>query len=85
MHPILLAAAALAAAPAPAETSDVEIRAKLIALDTDRDGRWSLTEWLAGERKQRGFQFIDANRDGYLSADEIRSARKKVLAQRATE
>lgn len=82
MH-LTLFAAALTAAAAPA--IDVEIRAKLIAMDTDKDGRWSLDEWLAGGRKQRGFQFMDADRDGYLSAAEIRAARTKVLAARATQ
>ena len=58
------------------------MHARLAALDTDHDGRISRTEWLAGGRKERGFDRMDANRDGYLTMDEIVAAREKMRAMR---
>lgn len=50
-------------------------RAKLMAVDQDRDGRLSAAEWATRPAKmkdpQRGFLRLDTNGDGYLDAAEI--------------
>ncbi len=60
--------------------------ARIIAADTDGDGRVSRAEWTAmtsmatskgGHDRSRQFDAIDANHDGYLDKDEIRLALEK--------
>ena len=63
---VLLAAPAFAqdAAPSAALTA-------LIAADKDKDGRWTKQEWVAAGRREAGFAFIDADRDGYVTRPEL--------------
>lgn len=81
------AIAAAVAAPVFAQTMPVEgdMRAKLMAMDTDHDGKWSRAEWIAGGRKERGFDMMDTNRDGHLTMDEIRAGREKMKAMREAQ
>lgn len=57
-------------------------RARLMRADTDHDGRISLAEWATQRAAHQGhggaqgdparmFRRLDANRDGYLTSDEI--------------
>ncbi len=70
-------------AATPAMTSDaVDQRAKLMAMDTDHDGKWSRAEWLAGGRRERGFDFMDTDKDGYLTPAELKAGMTKLRAMR---
>ncbi|HEV3083201.1 MAG TPA: GDSL-type esterase/lipase family protein [Gemmataceae bacterium] len=51
---------------------DDSISAWLAELDSDGDGRISLQEWKSAGQAPDLFQEIDRNRDGFLSAQEIR-------------
>ncbi|UAK23722.1 EF-hand domain-containing protein [Sphingomonas nostoxanthinifaciens] len=65
------------AGAAPAQTADDAPNAAQQAFDkadTDHDGALSLAEWKAMGRRERGFNFIDANHDGKVTPDEIRAA-----------
>ncbi len=53
-------------------------RDRSAAADTDRDGRISRAEMNASPI--RGFERIDANRDGVASADEIQAVRSRMNA-----
>ena len=67
----------------PAMSGDAfDQRAKLMALDTDHDGKWSKAEWLAGGRKERGFTFMDADHDGFLTPDELKTGIAKLKEMR---
>ena len=79
---VVLGVPALAQTAAPAEAAGGDMRAKLLGMDTDHDGKWSRAEWLAGGRKARGFDMIDADHDGFLTIDELRSGREKMKAMR---
>lgn len=89
MRNLLLAAALIAlpalaqappAPPAPPAAPDVpaapagnDMRARLLAADTNKDGKWSLDEWLAAGRRERGFRFLDANADGSVTPAELQT------------
>ncbi len=57
-------------------------RARLMALDTDHDGRFSKAEWLAGGRRERIFDLMDTDHDGYLTMDELQAGMAKMRAMR---
>lgn len=59
-----------------------EARAKLLAADTNKDGRWSKAEWTAAGRRERGFDFLDADKDGLVSQAELKAGMAKVQARR---
>lgn len=91
---LLLAAAALFCSsgalaqvtpdPGPA-SPDVraEARAKLLAADADRDGKWSKAEWTAAGRRERGFEMMDADKDGFISQAELKAGMARMQAMRA--
>jgi hypothetical protein len=80
------------AAPAPAAPAGApaapaganEARAKLIAADTNKDGKWDKAEWLAAGRRESGFQMLDADTDGFVSQAELKDGMAKMQARRAT-
>lgn len=59
-----------------ASVEDAVARAKAAfdKADQDKDGALNLKEWKAMGRRDRGFQMMDANHDGKLTPEEIRSA-----------
>ncbi len=61
---------------------EAAMHARLVAMDTDHDGRISHAEWLAAGRKERGFAMMDADHDGYLTVAEIQAGREKMKAMR---
>jgi hypothetical protein len=65
---------------APASSQRENMAARFTAMDTD--GKVSKAEWLAGGRKERGFDMMDADHDGFLTMDEIKSGRAKMRAMR---
>lgn len=66
--------------PGPEMTRRDEMRAKLLAADTDHDGKWSRAEWTAAGRRERGFAFMDTDRDGYLTPAELMAGMQRLRA-----
>jgi EF hand len=72
------------AAPAGAPAAGAgEARAKLIAADANKDGKWDKAEWLAAGRRDRGFDFMDADSDGFVTQAELKDGMAKMQARRA--
>ena len=69
--------------PAAVAPSTADRRERIMALDTDHDGRWSRAEWLAGGRSERAFATIDADHDGFLTQDELRAGMARMQRARA--
>ena len=69
--------------PAAIAPSTADRRTRIMALDTDHDGRWSRAEWLAGGRSEQAFATIDADHDGFITQDELRAGMAKMRQARA--
>lgn len=89
MRYILLAAAAFAAtaataqdAASPAPGGMADARTRLMAADTNKDGKWDKPEWLAAGRREQGFTYIDTDKDGFISQDELKAGMEKMRAMR---
>ncbi len=70
--------------PGPNVSRDA-MRARLMDMDTDHDGRWSKAEWLAGGRSAKGFDRMDSDHDGYLTPDELRAGMAAMKAARVQD
>jgi len=75
----LIATAATAQAPA-ADPAAAAARAKLIAADANKDGKWSLAEWTAAGRREMGHGFCDTSKDGLVDPAELKSCAEKARA-----
>lgn len=94
MRLILIATALIAATGAAAQTppadgarspeARAEAREKLLAADADKDGKWSKEEWLAGGRRERGFDMMDADKDGFVTQAELRAGMQKMMERAST-
>lgn len=90
--PAAVANAQTAPAPAPAPAAPQarspeamqEARAKLVAADANKDGKWDKTEWLAAGRRERGFEFMDADKDGFVTQAEMKDGMARMQAMRGT-
>jgi hypothetical protein len=91
---LLAQSAAYAQTPAPANAPPAasgsapaagagEARAKMIAADANKDGKWDKAEWLAAGRRERGFTFMDTDSDGFVTQAELKDGMAKMQARRA--
>ena len=55
---------------------------RLMALDTNKDGKLDKAEWLAGGRRERGFQFLDTNKDGFITPAELKEGMERLRSRR---
>lgn len=74
--------AAPTTAPAPGSAADpaADARAKLLAADANKDGKWDKAEWIAAGRRERGFDFLDADKDGFVTQAELKTGMEKLRA-----
>lgn len=82
---VLLGAAAARAEPAatpPPAAADAVARLK--AADADKDGKWTKAEWLAAGRREMGFNFVDADKDGLVTEDELKAGVARARAMGLT-
>jgi hypothetical protein len=81
----VLAATAATAQPAPpADAAGMaDARAKLMAADANKDGKWDKNEWLAAGRREMGFVFMDGDKDGFVTQDELKAGMARMQAMRS--
>lgn len=72
--------ATAATAQAPAADPAAAARAKLIAADANKDGKWSLAEWTAAGRREMGHGFCDTSKDGLVDPAELKICAEKARA-----
>lgn len=53
---------------------------RLMAADTNKDGKWSKDEWLAAGRREMGFMMLDANKDGFVTREELMEGMQRMRA-----
>jgi hypothetical protein len=75
---LFTATAVLAQTPTPEQAAKAkEAAAKMAAADANKDGKWDKAEWAAAGRKPMGFGYVDTNKDGLVSTDELKAAAAK--------
>lgn len=67
-------------APAAAPAGEGAAMQALVAADANKDGKWDKAEWLAAGRREMGFNFIDADKDGFVTKDELKAGVAKARA-----
>lgn len=77
------AAQADPASPPAAGAGADGARARLLAADANKDGKWDKAEWTAAGRRDRGFQMLDADSDGFVTQAELKEGMAKLQARRA--
>ncbi|PZN95694.1 MAG: calcium-binding protein [Alphaproteobacteria bacterium] len=81
----LLAATAAAAQTPPTDAAGMaEARAKLVAADTNKDGKWDKDEWLAAGRREMGFRMLDADKDGFVTQPELKTGMDRMRAMQGS-
>lgn len=82
MTAALLATTAATAQTPPAPADMADARTRLLAADTNADGKWDKPEWLAAGRREMGFRMIDADKDGFVTQDELKAGMARMRALR---
>jgi hypothetical protein len=82
--PVAAAPARSPEAPARAPEAMQEARAKLVAADANKDGKWDKAEWLAAGRREMGFAFCDTGKDGFVDPAELKVCAEKARAMGMT-
>jgi hypothetical protein len=84
----IITVALIAATTATAQTASadpaVAARAKLMAADANKDGKWSLAEWTAAGRREMGHGFCDTSKDGLVDQAELKICAEKARAMGMT-
>lgn len=84
---LLILATALIATAATAQTPAdpaAAARAKLVAADANKDGKWNLAEWTAAGRREMGHGFCDTSKDGLVDQTELKICAEKARAMGMT-
>lgn len=76
--PLVLALAGVAVPALAQQSTQAKAAAGWRAADKDTDGVLDKSEWLAAGRRERGFDFMDANKDGKLTREEIQIGRQRM-------
>jgi hypothetical protein len=80
---VFAATAAMAQSAPPADAAGMaDARAKLMAADANKDGKWDKAEWLAAGRREMGFTFMDGDKDGFVTPAEMKAGMEKMQAMR---
>lgn len=70
--------AVLAQTPTPEQKAKAaEAASTMKAADKNGDGKWDSAEWKAAGRNERSFKFVDTNKDGFLTIEELKAAAAK--------
>ena len=78
---IFAATAAMAQPAPPANAAGMaDARAKLMAADANKDGKWDKAEWLAAGRREMGFNMIDTDKDGFVTQPELKIGMERMRA-----
>jgi hypothetical protein len=86
MRVLILAASvvAIAATAQPAPDAAATARAKLVAADANKDGKWDKAEWVGAGRREIGFNFCDTGKDGFVDLAELKVCAEKARAMGMT-
>ena len=57
-----------------------DARARLMAADANKDGKWDKAEWLAAGRREMGFNMIDTDKDGFVTQPELKIGMDRMRA-----
>ncbi len=68
----------------PPNNRNGEVRDRLMAADANKDNQWSREEWRAAGRRDRGFDMIDADSNGQITREELRTGMERMQTMRRT-
>ena len=80
---VFVASTALAQPAPPVDAAGMaDVRAKLMAADANKDGKWDKAEWLTAGRREMGFTFMDGDKNGFVTPAEMKAGMEKMQAMR---
>ena len=69
-----LATPSVHAQTTPTPEQKERARDMFVSADTDKSGALDMAEWKAAGRRERGFSYIDTDKNGEITPDELREA-----------